>query len=70
MLFRQGLLLAYGFNTGEARRNFLAAAAAAGGWGMLGSGECAVCLWGVAYSLTPNINYWAGAYTRPLFSST
>lgn len=48
-LFRQGLLLRYGFNADEARRNFLAAAA---------SGDCAVCMWGVAASLMPDINNW------------
>ena len=50
-LFRQGLLLRYGFNSDEARRNFLASAA---------SGDCAMCMWGVASSLLPDVNNWWG----------
>ena len=49
-LFRQGLLLRYGFNAVEARRNF--AAAASEEW------DCAMCAWGVAASLMPDVNNW------------
>ena len=45
----QGLKLAYGFNHPEARRAFRAAQAADPG--------CAMCYWGEAYVLGPNINY-------------
>jgi tetratricopeptide (TPR) repeat protein len=47
--FDQGLKLAYGFNHPEARRAFRAAQAADPG--------CAMCYWGEAYVLGPNINY-------------
>ncbi len=45
----QGLKLAYGFNHPEAIRAFRAAQAADPG--------CAMCYWGEAYALGPNINY-------------
>jgi tetratricopeptide (TPR) repeat protein len=47
--FDQGFKLAYGFNHPEARRAFQAAQAADPG--------CAMCYWGEAYVLGPNINY-------------
>ena len=53
-LFRQGLALRFGFNVDEARRNFIAAADAAAD-GPNGVG-CAVCLWGIARSLMPDVN--------------
>lgn len=46
--FDQGLRLQYAFNTGEARRSFEQAAAL--------DPTCAMCSWGVALSLGPNIN--------------
>ena len=46
--FEQGMLLAYGFNHAEARRAFREAQ-------RLDSG-CALCFWGEAYVLGPNIN--------------
>jgi len=47
-LFDQGLRLAYGFNHPEAERSFRAAAAL--------DPNCAMCWWGVALVLGPNIN--------------
>lgn len=47
-LFDQGLRLAYAFNHPEAERSFRAAAAA--------DPACAMCWWGVALVLGPNIN--------------
>jgi tetratricopeptide (TPR) repeat protein len=47
--FNQGLRLAYAFNHAEARRAFRAAQAA--------DPSCAMCYWGEAYVLGPNINY-------------
>ena len=46
--FDQGLRLAYAFNHEEARRSFEEAARLDPG--------CAMCYWGVAYVLGPNIN--------------
>lgn len=46
--FNQGLILAYGFNHAEAERSFRAAARL--------DPECAICWWGVAWVLGPNIN--------------
>ncbi len=46
--FDQGLVLAYGFNHAEAVRSFQAAIAA--------DPDCAMCHWGLAYALGPNIN--------------
>lgn len=46
--FAQGLLLSYAFEHGEAARVFRAALARDPG--------CAMCAWGVAYALGPNIN--------------
>ena len=46
--FDQGLRLTYGFNHGEAIRSFRASVAA--------DPTCAMCWWGVAYALGPNIN--------------
>ncbi|MEO3691135.1 hypothetical protein [Roseateles paludis] len=46
--FAQGLQLAYAFEHGEAVRVFRAAAAR--------DPSCAMCAWGVAYALGPNIN--------------
>jgi tetratricopeptide (TPR) repeat protein len=47
-LFQQGLLQAYAFNEAEAVRQFKAALAA--------DPACAMCAWGVAWQLGPNIN--------------
>ena len=47
-LFNQGVLLAYAFDEGEAVRSFKAALAA--------DPDCALCSWGVAWQLGPNIN--------------
>jgi tetratricopeptide (TPR) repeat protein len=47
-LFQQGLLLAYGFEQSEAARSFRTA------WAL--DPTCAMCAWGVAYALGPNIN--------------
>ena len=52
-LFRQGLALRFGFNVDEARRNFVAAAETAADAHGVG---CAVCLWGIARSLMPDVN--------------
>jgi tetratricopeptide (TPR) repeat protein len=46
--FDQGLTLSYAFNHGEAVRSFRQAAAL--------DPDCAMCYWGVAYALGPNIN--------------
>ena len=46
--FDQGLTLTYGFNHAEAIRSFRAAAHY--------DPDCAMCYWGVAYALGPNIN--------------
>lgn len=46
--FNQGLTLAYGFNHGEAARSFRQAIAI--------DADCAMCYWGLAYVLGPNIN--------------
>ena len=46
--FNQGLMLAYGFNHDEAARSFREAARQ--------DTSCAMCYWGVAYALGPNIN--------------
>ncbi|NJP09871.1 MAG: hypothetical protein HC866_10615 [Leptolyngbyaceae cyanobacterium RU_5_1] len=46
--FNQGLILAYGFNHAEAARSFKAAARL--------DPNCAMCYWGLAYVLGPNIN--------------
>jgi tetratricopeptide (TPR) repeat protein len=46
--FDQGLTLAFGFNHGEAAASFRHAAEL--------DPQCAMCYWGVAYSLGPNIN--------------
>lgn len=46
--FAQGLLLAYAFEHGEAARVFRAA--------LVRDPGCAMCAWGVAYALGPNIN--------------
>lgn len=47
-LFAQGMGQVYGFNGAEARRAFKAALAA--------DPACALCAWGVAYQMGPNIN--------------
>ncbi|UZR99305.1 tetratricopeptide repeat protein [Chondrinema litorale] len=47
-LFNQGLNLTYGFNHDEAARAFREAARI--------DSTCAMCYWGVAYTLGPNIN--------------
>ncbi|MFZ5557732.1 MAG: hypothetical protein ACOZDY_13605 [Pseudomonadota bacterium] len=46
--FNQGLIMAYGFNHAEARRAFRAAQAL--------DPDCALCYWGEAYVLGPNLN--------------
>jgi tetratricopeptide (TPR) repeat protein len=46
--FNQGLILSYGFNHAEAVRSFRAAQHA--------DPSCAMCFWGEAYALGPNIN--------------
>src|SRR4028119_934900 len=46
--FDQGLILAYGFNHAEAVRSFKEAAKL--------DPNCAMCYWGIAYVLGPNIN--------------
>ncbi len=46
--FDQGMVLSFGFNHAEAERSFRHAAAL--------DGDCAMCWWGVAYVLGPNIN--------------
>ena len=52
--FSHGLALRFGFNREEARRHFLLAARLARGAGR----DCAACLWGIAYSLHPDVNDW------------
>lgn len=47
-LFHQGMQLVYAFEHGEAARSFRAAVAR--------DASCALCAWGVAYALSPNIN--------------
>ncbi|MBC7601089.1 MAG: hypothetical protein H7255_00305 [Ramlibacter sp.] len=47
-LFNEGVLQAYAFNEGEAVRTFKAALAQ--------DPECAMCAWGIAWQLGPNIN--------------
>lgn len=47
--FDQGLVLAWGFNFAEAERSFREASRL--------DPECAMCLWGIAYSLGPSINH-------------
>lgn len=60
--FDQGLRLAYGFNHGEARRAFRAAQAA--------DPACAMCYWGEAWVLGPNINQpMAAAAVEPAFAA-
>jgi hypothetical protein len=46
--FAQGMALAWGFNPAEAARSFAAATRA--------DPQCALCYWGLAWSLGPNIN--------------
>ena len=46
--FGQGVVLTWGFNPAEAARSFLAATRADPG--------CALCWWGLAWSLGPNVN--------------
>jgi tetratricopeptide (TPR) repeat protein len=46
--FAQGMALVWGFNAAEAARSFAAAAAL--------DPRCALCWWGLAWSLGPNIN--------------
>ncbi|WP_176736945.1 tetratricopeptide repeat protein [Oligoflexus tunisiensis] len=46
--FNQALILAFGFNHAEAERSFLAAA--------FYDPNCAICYWGAAWVLGPNIN--------------
>ncbi|HEY9888265.1 MAG TPA: tetratricopeptide repeat protein [Candidatus Obscuribacterales bacterium] len=46
--FNQGMILAYGFNHAEAARSFQA--------GIRSDENCAMCYWGLAYVLGPNIN--------------
>jgi tetratricopeptide (TPR) repeat protein len=46
--FDQGLILSYAFNHGEAIRSFKQ--------GIALDPECAMCYWGVAFALGPNIN--------------
>lgn len=48
-LFQQAVTQLYGFNNREALRSFSTAAAL--------EPNCALCHWGVAMSLAPNINY-------------
>src|SRR4026209_2469110 len=46
--FNQGLRLVYGFNHEEAIRSFKE--------GLKHDSTCAMCYWGIAYALGPNIN--------------
>lgn len=55
--FDQGLILAYGFNHAEAKRSFLEAARL--------DPNCAMCYWGVALVLGPNINASMDAEAMP-----
>ena len=56
--FNQGLILAYGFNHGEAVRSFKEAIRL--------DPTCAMCYWGVAIALGPNINKPMDAADVPL----
>ncbi len=56
--FNQGLILAYGFNHGEAKRSFEEAIRL--------DPSCAMCYWGVAIALGPNINKPMDAADVPL----
>ena len=56
--FNQGLILAYGFNHGEAMRSFKEAIRL--------DPSCAMCYWGVAIALGPNINKPMDAADVPL----
>lgn len=56
--FDQGLILMYGFNHGEAIRSFKEAARL--------DPNCAMCYWGVAIALGPNINKPMDAAAVPL----
>jgi tetratricopeptide (TPR) repeat protein len=56
--FDQGLRLTYGFNHDEAVRSFERAAQL--------DPDCAMCHWGVAYALGPNINLPMDAKIEPL----
>ena len=53
--FKLGLLLKFGFNPEEARRHFTLAARLVKD---KLKRDCAACLWGVAYSLHPDVNNW------------
>lgn len=55
-LFAQGMAQAYGFNEAEAIRSFKAALAKDPG--------CAMCAWGVAWQMGPNINNSSRASTK------
>jgi tetratricopeptide (TPR) repeat protein len=55
--FDQGLVLAYGFNHAEAARSFKEAAKL--------DAKCAMCYWGLAYVLGPNINAAMAESTVP-----
>jgi tetratricopeptide (TPR) repeat protein len=55
--FDQGLILAYGFNHAEAERSFREAARL--------DPDCAMCYWGIALVLGPNINAAMGAESAP-----
>jgi tetratricopeptide (TPR) repeat protein len=55
-LFGQGLAQLFGFNNREALRSFSAAAQL--------SPDCALCHWGVAMCLAPNINYHVEDQTK------
>jgi tetratricopeptide (TPR) repeat protein len=55
--FNQGLLLSYGFNHAEAARSFQAAAQL--------DPNCALCYWGMALVLGPNINAGMAQETVP-----
>jgi tetratricopeptide (TPR) repeat protein len=55
--FDQGLILAYGFNHAEAERSFREAARL--------DPDCAMCYWGIALVLGPNINAPMGAESVP-----
>ncbi len=55
--FDQGLILVFGFNHGEALRSFQEAAKL--------DPDCAMCYWGMALSLGPNINAAMGKESMP-----
>ncbi|MDJ0674699.1 MAG: hypothetical protein QNJ36_04740 [Calothrix sp. MO_167.B42] len=55
--FDQGLILVFGFNHGEALRSFQA--------GTKLDPNCAMCYWGMALSLGPNINASMGKQSMP-----